>query len=174
MDRRFDLAGSLVIMLVGIAVFITSILAAPPQRLFDALGPYGLPAFIGGGMALGGAWQSVETYRRLRRWGVVGVSEGSEYEPDHPSSETRALGFMAGGVAYAATLPLLGFLIGTPIAIAAALWALRFRKPALVVAAAIGYTVVAFLVFNQLLSVPLPLGLLSDLLVNLGIVERVR
>lgn len=71
-------------------------------------------------------------------------------------------------------LPITGFLTGTPLAIAAGLWALHFRRPLLVVLAAIGYTAVAFLVFNQVLSVPLPLGPLNDLLVELGIVERIR
>lgn len=174
MDRRVDLAGSLVIMVLGLGVFVTSVLAPAPQRLFDLLGPFGLPAFLGAGMAIGGAWQSVETFRRLRRWGVIGVPEGTPDEAEYPSSASRAVGFMVGGVGYAVTLPFLGFLVGTPIAIAAALWALRFRRPLFIAAAAIGYTVVAFIVFNQLLSVPLPLGLLNDLLVNLGVVERVR
>lgn len=174
MDRRVDLAGSLVIMVIGVVVFVVSILAPAPQRLFDLLGPYGMPLVLGAGMAVGGAWQSIETYRRMGRWGVVGVSEGTDDEAEYPSSAARALSFMVGGVVYAITLPFLGFLIGTPLAIGGALWALRFRNPLYVAAAAIGYSVVAFIVFSQLLSVPLPLGLLNDLLVNLGIVDRVR
>jgi uncharacterized membrane protein YhfC len=71
-------------------------------------------------------------------------------------------------------LPVLGFLTATPLAIVAGLWALNFRRPVLIAAAAVGYTAVAFFVFNQVLSVPLPLGPLNDLLVDLGIVERIR
>lgn len=174
MDRRIDLAGSLAITGLGLVVLVSSLLAPPPPRLFDLIGPFGLPALIGGGMAVLGAWQSLETWKRMRRWGRTGVAEGTEDEPGHPSSSLRALGFIAGGIAYAATLPLLGFLTGTPLAIAAGLWALDFRRPLLIVAAAIGYTTVAFVVFNQILSVPLPLGPLNDLLVQLGIVERIR
>jgi putative tricarboxylic transport membrane protein len=174
MDRRIDLAGSLAITLIGAAVLTYSVLAPPPPRLFDLVGPFGLPALIGSVMAALGAWQSFETWRRMRRWGPIGVAEGTEDEPGYPSSSIRALGFMAGGIVYAVTLPILGFLTGTPLAIAAGLWALDFRRPFLVVAAAVGYTAVAFIVFNQVLSVPLPLGPLNDLLVDLGIVDRIR
>jgi putative tricarboxylic transport membrane protein len=173
-DRRIDLAGSVVITVIGAAVLVYSVLAPPPPRLFDLVGPFGLPALIGGGMAALGGWQSVETWRRMRRWGPVGVAEGTEDEPGYSSSSLRALGFMAGGIAYAALLPFLGFLMGTPLVIAAGLWALNFRRPILVVLAAVGYTVAAFLVFSQVLSVPLPLGPLNQLLVDLGIVDRIR
>lgn len=81
---------------------------------------------------------------------------------------------MVGGMIYVIALIPLGFLLATPLAIAAGLWALNVRRPTTMAVTGIVYTVVAFLIFNQVLSVPLPLGPLGGLLFDLGVLDIVQ
>jgi len=174
MDRRTDLAGSLVIMAFGLWILAIAVTYPVPDRVYDPFGPMGVPAIVGGLLAVGGAIQSIRTVRLLRATGPWGIPEGTEDEPEHPASGRRALTFMAGAVLYVLAFPQVGYLIATPIAIAAGLWLMKYRTPWKVASWALGYTLLAFLTFDRLLRVPLPTGILTDLLVSLGVIDRIR
>lgn len=173
-DRRIDLAGSLVIATLGATIFGNAVAAPSPPTVYDLFGPMGLPALLGASLAIAGGWQSYVTWSRLRRLSPFGVTEGSEDEEGYPASTGRVLLLMGGSAAYVAVLPMIGFILATPPAIVAALWALEFRRllPALLAGAA--FTILGFLVFNQVLSVPLPLGPVGGVLAELGLIDRVR
>jgi putative tricarboxylic transport membrane protein len=61
-------------------------------------------------------------------------------------------------VLYAVVLPTAGFLVATPILLAAVIWLLGSRKWATLLGTAIGVTVVLYVVFGRALHVLLPLG----------------
>ena len=174
MDRRADLVGSITMAVLGIGVILYGLGYPPPRNQYDLFGPMGVPMIIGLGLVVGGLFQSVRTWQLLREFGSKAFPEGSEDEPGHPASSHRAVAFMAGSMVYLFSLPYLGYLVATPVAIAAGLWSLNFRNPVKLVVTAVGFTVVGFALFNNLLSVPVPVGVLNDLLVSLGLIDRVR
>jgi putative tricarboxylic transport membrane protein len=174
MDRRIDLAGSLVISAFGLWVLAVAVTYPVPQNVYDPFGPMGIPALVGGLLLLGGVIQSIRTVRAFRATGPIGFSEGTDDEPEYPSYGPRAVMFMAGFMAYILLIPALGYFLATPLGIAAGLWLLRYRTWWKVAIAAIGFTLAAFLTFDRMLRVPLPTGLLTDLLVSLGIIDRIR
>ena len=174
MDRRTDLVGSLTVVLFGLLVLVLSSMQQEATVRFDSIGPMGLPRVLGGLFVVLGSLQTLRTVRGLKLYGRFAPHEGSEDEPEHPASPLRGLGFILGSVAYLALMPVLGYLLATPMAIAAGLWALEFRRVRAIVIIAGSFTLIGFYVFGDLLSVPLPTGLLTDLLVRFGLIDAIR
>jgi putative tricarboxylic transport membrane protein len=174
MDRRIDLVGSLVVTVFGLLVLAVALTYPRPEISYDALGPMGLPFLIGGTLAIAGGIQSYRTARLIQESGQVGFPEGTEDEPEHPSSSRRTLLFMAGAFLYLVGFVTVGYLVATPLAIIGGLWMFSYRTWWKLATVAIGYTLGAFIVFDQILSVPLPTGVLTDLLIELGVISRFR
>ena len=174
MNRRIDLVGSLLIAALGVGVLAYGWTYPQPRIQYDLFGPMGVPMVLGAGLLIGGIAQSLRTVALLRTFGPHGAPEGTEDEPGFPASGSRGLAFLAGSFVYIAALEPLGYLIATPITLGVALYALHFRTWWKLGLAAVGFTLVGFAVFSSLLSVPVPVGILNDLLVSLGLIERVR
>ena len=174
MDRRIDLVGSILITLLGIGVLAYGWTFPRPQIQYDLFGPMGVPMILGAGLVLAGMAQSIRTWALMAVYGPRGAPEGTEDEPGFPASGRRGLSFIAGSFVYIAALVPLGYLIATPIALGLALYSLNFRTWWKLLLAVVGFTVVGFAIFNNLLSVPVPVGILNDLLVDLGLIERFR
>lgn len=169
MDRRWDLAGSLAFVALGIAVIVGALTYPTPEIVFDAIGPMGVPLVLGGFLAIGGAVSSIRTIVGMRREGRWALAEGTEDELDEPSVEWRAPAIMGGSFLYLALLQPVGYLIMTPLALYGALTAMRYRTWRWRLLVSLGFTVVSYLVFSQVLRVPLPNGLLDALLFSLGL-----
>ena len=170
MNKRVDLAGSVVIGLFGIAVLVGALRFPPQQVVFDPIGPMGFPIALGVLLVVGAALQSYRSLRFLRQSPTVyGPEEGTADEPEHPASTRRGLGFVAGGVLYPLAWPSLGFQLSTVVAVTAALWALGFRGWPARVTVAVIFTTVGYLLFQVVLGVPLPAGVLRGLFNALGL-----
>lgn len=169
MDRRWDLAGSLAFVVLGIAVLIGAAIYPTPEVVFDAIGPMGFPFVLGAFLVIAGAIVSIRTIVGLRRDGVWAVAEGTEDEPEHPSSTWRAPAIIAGSFVYLALLEPVGFLIMTPVALYFSLVAMGYRTWTWRLIVSIGFTLVSFVVFSLVLRVPLPNGVLDNLLFALGL-----
>lgn len=171
MNKRVDLIGSLVLVVLGVVVLIVAFTYPEPSVVFDSIGPMGFPKVIGSFLVVGGLVQATRTYLYIRRFGMWAPEEGTEDEPEYPSSKWRALLSMAGGFVYLALLEPVGFEIMTPLAIVAALWALGYRDWLWRAIVGVSFTVFSFVLFGVVLGVPLPHGVLEDLLLNLGVVQ---
>jgi hypothetical protein len=78
-----------------------------------------------------------------------------------PSIRTNLLLWTLGlTIAYVAALRPLGYLIATPLYLAALVWLLGYRSPVGLAGTAIGVTAALYLVFVQALKVLVPMGLL--------------
>ena len=158
MDRRLDILLSLTFIALGVFVIVAaSTISTGIYR--DPVGPraffYGCAAmFILGGMATIG--------QRLMSWrsepGNIVEAEGSEDEAGHPASAARAGLLILSTLVYAWLLQPLGYLIATPLFIAATLVLLRVRGVVKLAAISLIFTLVAYLVFAQLLEVRIPVG----------------
>lgn len=170
-NRRIDLAGSLVLCAVGLAIAVYAGTAPPPTLVYDAIGPMGFPLVLGSALAGLGLLQSVRTVRALRTSGPVGVAEGTEDEPEHPSSGLRGLGFIGGSILYVVLVEPIGFPLLTPFALIVALTAMGYGSWRSRVVTSLLFTVVGFVLFVNVLAVPLPPGILADPLIALGIID---
>lgn len=171
MNKYIDLAGSLLIVALGIFVLVTAFSYPPPKVVFDAIGPMGFPKAIGAFLVIGGLIQSARTALYIRKFGKWAPEEGVEDEPEHPSSKWRALLFIVGCFVFVALMQPLGFLISMPLAIAVALWSMDYGSWLRRVLVAIGFTLVAFATFELTLGVPLPAGPIEFMLIDAGLIQ---
>lgn len=174
MDRRGDLAFAVVVVIYGAGLVVATALQEPGPQ-FDPLGKQGLPYAIGVLLILGGG---ALVLRRLRTWASetsnIVFEEGTPDEEAYPASLRGPL--LIGGllVLYTVALPFAGYLLATPAFMAAALWVLDRRQPLLLVGLPLAFTLIVFVVFSQVLSVPIPVGPLTDLLVQIDLIDPVR
>ena len=169
MDRRIDIAISVVFILFGIFVILEArtIKTAVSSRIRSARAPSSMAAasiFILGGL--------VNIAQRVRGWRLF---------PSHIDSGRRRRGragpsrlVPAGGAAragqplYVLTLRPVGYLIGTPLYILAGLWILEQRNWLLNIVVGLVFTIFFYLIFAQVLGVWLPVGPFTQLFRDLG------
>jgi hypothetical protein len=168
MDRRIDIALSVVAILFGIFVILEARTIKTP--LFaDPIGPRAF--FYGCGVIfiLGGL---VNIAQRLYAWRLfpshIIPMEGVADEPGHPVSFRRVALLALVSLIYVLTLRPVGYLIGTPLYIMAGLWVLEQRNWLLNIAVALGFTIFFYAVFAQGLGVWLPVGPFTQLFRDLG------
>ena len=174
MDRRLDGLIAVGVMVFGLVLLYSAVTLPPPRLVRDPVGPMGLPIVIAVVFIVGGALQAYRALWVQRSLGPTVPPDGPDDEPDHPVSGRRAVAFLAGGLAYVAMIPTLGYPVATPLMIGAGLWALNYRTVWKVALIAVAFTVVAFLLFSTVLSIPVPAGILTDVLVELRIIRPVR
>jgi hypothetical protein len=172
-DRRVDVALALVIAALGVVILVaTQQIAKSPVP--DPVGPRGVPLVIGGFFVIAGLALAL---RRLLRWNQEGTMvppEGSEDDAGvPPGSAARAMSIWFASLVYVIVLPILGFLVSTPVFTGFVLWRLRFdRAPVLRIPALIVYpvvfTVLTYLFFATFLGVRIPLGFVRDIATQVG------
>ena len=171
MNKYIDLAGSMLIVALGVFVLAVAFSYPEPKVVFDSIGPMGFPTAIGSFLVVGGLVQSVRTAVYIRKFGKWAPEEGVQDEPEHPSSKWRALLFIAGCFVFLLLLPVLGFLIAMPLAIVAGLWSMDYSTWLRRVLVALGFTLFAFAMFGLGLGVPLPPGPIENLLIDAGMIN---
>ena len=127
----------------------------------DPAGPGGIPKILAAGIAGIGVLLIVGSFL-LKKEG-----KGKPFFTRGELLVTVAL--TAISVAYILLLPVLGYLIATPLLIASILVTLGRRKPLPVILISVVATLVLFLLFYSLLRVNLPLGFMRTTIDSLGI-----
>jgi putative tricarboxylic transport membrane protein len=129
----------------------------------DPIGERGVPYALGTFFVIGGVVLIIRALLSARRDGWVrpGANEPGD-EPEYPSSSVRPLVMWAVFAAWAFFVADVGFLILTPFAIAIELWLLWFRRPIRLAALSIFGTAFIWVVFDYLLQINLPAGLLES------------
>ncbi len=127
----------------------------------DPAGPGGIPKILAAGIAIIGVLLIVGSFL-LKKEG-----KGKPFFTRSELLVTVAL--TAISVAYILLLPVLGYLIVTPLLIASILVTLGRRKPLPIVLISVIGTLVLFLLFYSLLRVNLPLGFMRTTIDSLGI-----
>lgn len=153
-----DLIGGLVLLVLAGAYF-WSAETIPNSLLDDAFGPRGLPVILAGLLAV---LALAIVARALLGMRIVAVEAAAneEEDVDHESRLPRALGFLAICAAYVIALPYLGY----PLSIGAMIAAVAVYEGAernwKIPTTAIFGGVLFWLLFDRLLGVPQPAGLL--------------
>lgn len=164
MDKRKDLALALAIAAIGAAIVGLSF-DVSVGRIRDPIGARAMPIIVGSFLCAGGIALAV---RRLVRWRsdpVVLPDEGkADEQPTLPASTWRALLMWALCFGYVALLPRGGFLLLTPLLIAAGLWLLQVRQPVKLVLLSVVPVGLLYWLLVVVLQVRLPLGPLAPYL----------
>jgi hypothetical protein len=170
MDKRVDLAISLVLVVVG-AVFIYLASGFRIGSFPDPVTPRGLPYFTGAYLIVAGL---VLGARRVLTWSLIPgnytMTEGHEDEPGHPASAVRAFTIFGLCVLWAVLLKPVGFLLVTPPVLAAILWMMDVREPKKLAAFSLLFTLGLWLVFSEILGLVFPYGPLTALARSWGLI----
>jgi len=140
--------GGVLILTCAIAYFTVG-LSMPRSSLGDPLGARAFPLVLGGLLALLGLSLAVRP---------VTVHTGAE-RSGWPSVTAAALAALL--CVYGYTLPLAGYLVGTLLFIGTGAYLLGERSWRLLLGLSTGVSLVVYLLFTQVLDIPLPAGLLE-------------
>jgi putative tricarboxylic transport membrane protein len=154
-----DLASGLVLLVLAGAYFWAAE-TIPNSMLDDAFGPRGLPVVLAGLLAVLAIILTLRGIAELRSTAATASSKNEEESPQPEAHLPRALGFLLIGLGYMLVLPLVGYAIAIALLIATvALYegaARNWRVPA----TAIFGGVLFWLLFNKVLGVGEPSGML--------------
>lgn len=168
-DRWVDVAGGLTFALFGAAIVLIGQFTLREDIQGDLLGPKAFPWLLGTSLFIGGLYVAFRAWRLPAAQVEASLeSEGDEDEPGVPSSLVRAVAVMGLTLLYTVVLNPIGYLIATPLFIAAGLYALAMRSKVGLIAISLILTAFCYYVFAEVLSVPLPSGLLTEPLRALG------
>jgi len=175
--ERVDLAIAIGLALFGLGVIVmtaTTIRPSTNRITYDPVGPRGVPFSAGVLCLVLGALLTVSLLRaRTRETAVIAADDGAADlagdDPRYPASAIQAFKIVLWTFVYAFVLTPLGYLIATPLHIAACLWTAKTRRRSLLVWFPIIYTIVTYGIFGPLLNVRIPLGPLEGLIEGLGL-----
>ena len=170
MDKRFDLAVCLGVALLGVFILIgaRNIRAG---SIPDPITSRGLANITGMLLIIFGIILSV---LRLRIWSAIPGNlvpeEGQTDEEGYPASAIRYSGIALASLLWVWLVKPLGFLIVTPLVLLAMLLLMNVRSRMKLITFPILFTVLAWVVFAQLLGIIMPLGPLTAFARSLGLV----
>jgi len=142
--RRADLLIGLGLLVVA-AVYFQQSFAITRGFASDRLGPAFFPRLLGGVLAI------------LALTLVMRALSGRSDPTPPPAMRLGVfLGTLVLMVVYSLVLPRVGFLLATPLLLAAVIWLLGLRRWGTMAATAIGVTGVLYIVFARMLKVLLP------------------
>jgi putative tricarboxylic transport membrane protein len=157
---KADLISGLVLLALAAAYFAAAE-TIPSSMLDDEFGPRGLPVYLAALLAFLAFVLVVRALvgLRVRRADALANDE-EEAGDDYTASIRRAFGFLLIGAGYLVLLPILGYPLAISVTIAAiALFegaARDWRVPAVAIGGGLGF----WLLFNGLLGVAQPMGVL--------------
>jgi hypothetical protein len=169
MDKRIELAVTIVVILYGIFLIVgaSKIRAGLVPDLITAKG---MPYLTGIFIIIGGIVLAVI---RLMTWsllpGNLVPGEGHEDEEGHSSSWVRVFVIVIVTWLSVVLLKSLGYLIATPMFMIVAVWLMGARKWGILIAFPVLYTIVTWYIFSQPLQFVLPLGFLAPFFRSLGL-----
>lgn len=161
MSNRVNLAIAIAFVIGGLA-WLVGALNIRHMLKTDHIGEGGLATFLGALVVVLGlilVFRYLPLARAERNTAQVTINEPGDEEVDLPASNVRPIAFIVACTAWSVLLPVIGFLIVTPIFIAAQLWMLSYRRPLPVIAIAVGSTLAMWIIFDLILGINLPSGL---------------
>jgi hypothetical protein len=169
MNKRIDLAVAVTVILVGAFILIEA-RDIRAGLIPDPITSRGLANITGTFLIIAGM---IVALLRLKSWSALPGNyvplEGSADEPGHPASAVRSFAVMLSALLWVFLLKPLGFLIVTPLFLAAILLIMGIRSKRTVIAFSIIFALILWITFSQILKIILPLGPLTALARSLGL-----
>ena len=172
--RRTELALSFFLVALGIATILAAYYTIPELSVLrDLIGARGFAYVVGALVALGGIVLVVMQVKALRP-AVAGSADapGDERggdEPGHPASSLRAFSVIGALVLYAALLRPAGYIPATVFFVGAGTFLMGGRGLTRLFVFPLLYAIGTYLLFDTLLGVRIPDGVLRPLIVAIGL-----
>jgi hypothetical protein len=177
-DQVIDILVAGFFAVLGVVIAVTAWRTPEPFRSVDILGPNRFPLVVGTAIALLGVFvmlkQGYYYVRGTFQDGQFDIPGQANDEPGVPASGLRVVGVTVLLFVHVLLWEVLGFLVASVIFVIIGMRAMSESSWRLVIMTAVGYAVVAFILFGLLLGVALPLGVEEQLFVRLGLVDAVR
>ena len=170
MDKRIELAVSVVVILYGIFLIVEA-MHIDEGMMPDPVTSRGMPLYTGIFILIGGI---ILTIVRLMTWSMMPghfvLGEGHEDEEGYPASCLRAFSIVLAAWISLWLMKPMGYLIATPLFLFAGLWAMGKRSWWGLIGFPVIYTLLTWYIFSQPLQVILPLGFMTPYFRSLGLV----
>lgn len=175
MDRRVDFGISVAVIGLGIFILVAAAMARLPTVKFDLIGPFGFARVVALVFIVAGTLLLVRQVLALRA-GLPpeAVAQGNEDEAGYPASARRAGAMMAATIAYPVLMEPLGYILTSVAYVIVGLLIYNERNLRWGLPLALIYGFGTFWIFSILLRVPLPGGPVEQVLLALGLIDRVR
>lgn len=175
---RNDLWVAVFFLALGGGLMAAGIIAPAPRIEVDMIGPYGFAIVVGALIAVAAAIVVVRDLYLLRSAdpsrAVQAIQGRPDDEPEFSASAVRATAMMAATGGYAVLLQPIGYILTSILFVSVGLRLMEMGSWKLILTNAVIFTIITYAMFGLLLGVPLPLGPLEALFVELNLVERVR
>jgi len=172
--RRTELALSFFLVALGVATVLGAYYTIPELSVLrDLVGARGFAYVVGTLVALGGAVLVVMQAKALRP-AVAGATDAASDErggdePDHPASSLRAFSVIGVLILYAVLLRPAGYIPATVLFVSAGTFVMGGRGLSRLFTFPLLYAVGTYLLFDTLLGVRIPDGILRPLIVAIGL-----
>jgi hypothetical protein len=153
-------------LVVGGGALFAASSQLPPGTTSDPVGPRGFPTLLALGLVGSGLAVAAQSWLAGSAKRAAPATELTAEEDDEhgPLSPARLLGGILLTAAYVGTLQHVGFVVGTPLYLAALLWLQGGVPRRQFLATVLGYPLALYVLFALLLGVPVPGGVLERLL----------
>lgn len=159
MFKKQDWSTGLVALVMGIFVLYNSLplnaSVKQAQKMSDVAGPSGLPNIIGAAMVIIGLIYLGASFL-IKEDGVKAPVAKKTKTPEKGNDRWVILLVVIISSVYIVLLPILGYLLMTPLLMASLLWLFRERRWLNVIAISVVFTALLYVIFNNLLKVYLP------------------
>ncbi len=161
-EAKADWIWGLIWVAVGAFVLIYSAPYASVKSL-DPVGPAYLPRILGVGIVLLGSGMFLESYLKYRKELAEKETEKAEAEePSSPGGAMRIVLSAVSAIVYLTLMEPLGFIIATPVFIAAIMLIYGDRNRKRLLLMSLGFTAGLYATFALGLKVLLPLGFIAN------------
>ena len=168
-DRWVDLVGGLAFAAFGLALVVIGELTLHEDIQGDLLGPKAFPRLLGASLVLGGLYVAYRAWRVPASQVAAALeSDGDEDEPGVPASVVRAFIVMGLTLLYALVLGRPRISGRHTVVRRAGLYVLSIRSKIALIGVPVLLTAFCYYVFAEVLTVPLPSGVLTEPLRALG------
>ncbi len=172
--RRTELALSFFLVALGVATIFGAYYTIPELSVLrDLIGARGFAYVVGAFVALGGAVLVVLQVRALRPVVADAADTASDErggdEPGRPASAFRAFSVIGVLIVYAALLRPAGYIPATVFFVSAGTFLMDGRGPVRLFVFPLLYAIGTYLLFDTLLGVRIPDGVLRPLIVAVGL-----
>ena len=141
---KIDLLTGLGLMALSVGVYF---LTQDMIRVPAGIGPGDYPRVIAVGLFVLGALLAVQS---------VGTSQATPRSPYPPGAAVRVTALVVTVLVYIRLMPHLGFLLSTPLFLAAAMLLFGVRRTVLILASSVGVTLAVYGIFYSLFQILLP------------------
>jgi putative tricarboxylic transport membrane protein len=172
--RRAELALSVVLVVLGVGTVLLAYYTIEELSVLrDRIGARGFAYVVGALVAIGGVVLLLMQTGRVRMAAAgpadAGTAELGGDEPGHPASSLRAFALVGALLAFALLMRPAGYILASIFFVSVGTAVMGGRGPVRLFVVPVAYALLTYFLFDTLLGVRIPDGILRPLIVAVGL-----